>query len=93
MSPEEYKAHRENLGLTQAGLAARLLGSEARRTTIVKREAGLQEITEEMALALRALKPAKTKNATGGSNTDYRHPQLDRAVSPLEQFAPQLAIA
>lgn len=23
----------------------------------------------------------------------YRHPQLDRAVSPLEQFAPQLAIA
>ena len=69
MSPAEYKATREKLGLTQAGLAARLLGSEARRTTIVKREAGKQEITEEMAFALRALKPSKTKNAPGGSNT------------------------
>lgn len=69
MSPAEYRAHREKLGLTQAELAARLLGSEARRTTIVKREAGKQEITEEMALALRALKPAKTKTAPSGSNT------------------------
>lgn len=69
MSPEEYKATREKLGLTQAGLAARLLGSEARRTTIVKREAGRQEITEEMALALRALASEKRKRA-GGSNTD-----------------------
>lgn len=68
MTPKEYKARREKLGLTQAGLAARLLGSEARRTTIVKREAGLQEITEEMALALRALKPSKPQNASGGSN-------------------------
>ena len=71
MNPEEYRATREKLGLTQAGLAARLLGSEARRTTIVKREAGLQEITEEMALALRALKPSKTKAAKPGKPNNY----------------------
>ncbi len=65
MSPAEYRAHREKLGLTQAGLAARL---GLPRTAIVKREAGDQRITEEAALALRALKPLKTKNATRGSN-------------------------
>lgn len=68
MSPADYKAHRERLGYTQAQVARLLLGSEDRRTTIVKREIGKQEITPEMALALRALKPAKTKNAPGGSN-------------------------
>ena len=67
--PRRIQSDPRKLGLTQAGIAARLLGSEARRTTIVKREAGKQEITEEMALALRALKPSKTKNAPGGSNT------------------------
>lgn len=72
MSPDEYKANRTQRGLTQAALAARLLGSEARRTTIVKREAGKQEITEEMALALRALKPSKHKNAPGGSNDGHQ---------------------
>ena len=68
MSPAEYKAHREKIGLTQAGLAARLLGSESRRTTIAKREGGKQEMTEEMALALRALRPARARRS-GGSNT------------------------
>lgn len=72
MSPTEYKAIREKLGLTQAGLAARLLGDEARRTTIVKREAGKQEITEEMALALRALASEKRKRS-GGSNISVSH--------------------
>ena len=52
MSPADYKAAREKLGLTQAGLAARLV---LPRTAIVKREAGDQRITEEAALALRAL--------------------------------------
>jgi DNA-binding XRE family transcriptional regulator len=56
MSPAEYRAHREKLGLTQAGLAA-LLGIP--RETVGRREAGTQRITEEMCIALRALKPAK----------------------------------
>lgn len=67
MSPAEYKAHREKLGFTQAGLAARL---GLPRTAIVKREAGDQRITEEAALALRALSPEKRKRS-GGSNTGY----------------------
>ena len=68
MSPADYKATREKLGLTQARLAARL---GLPRTAIVKREAGDQRITEEAALALRALKPSKTKKAPGGSNDGY----------------------
>lgn len=60
MSPEEYKAQRGKLGLTQAGLAA-LLGIP--REAVVRREAGTQRITEEAAIALRALRPAKTKRA------------------------------
>ena len=58
MSPADYKAHREKLGLTQAGLAA-LLGRP--REAIVRREAGTQRITEEAAIALRSLRPAKTR--------------------------------
>lgn len=56
MSPAEYRSHREKLGLTQAGLAARL---GIPREAVVRREAGTQRITEEAAIALRALKPAK----------------------------------
>ena len=52
MNPSEYKAHREKLGLTQAGLAARLGLS---RKTINSRENEAVKITEEMAIALRAL--------------------------------------
>jgi DNA-binding XRE family transcriptional regulator len=52
MSPADYKAHREKLGLTQAGLAA-LLGVP--RESISRRESGLQKITTEMALALGRL--------------------------------------
>lgn len=52
MTPAEYRTHREQLGLTQAGLAA-LLGLP--REAIVRREAGTQRITEEAAIALRAL--------------------------------------
>lgn len=61
MTPAEYKAHREKLGLTQAGLAV-LLGVP--RETISRRENGIQSITEEMALALRALRPSTKKPIT-----------------------------
>jgi DNA-binding XRE family transcriptional regulator len=53
MSPEEYKALREKLALTQGGLAARL---GVTRKTINARETGATRITEEAALAIRALK-------------------------------------
>ena len=58
MTPDEYKATREKLGLTQAGLAARL---GVTRGTINRRENGDPKapITEEAALAIRALKPRR----------------------------------
>ena len=52
MTPAEYKALREKLGLTQAGLAA-LLG--VTRKTVNSRETGAVRITEEAALAIRSL--------------------------------------
>jgi DNA-binding XRE family transcriptional regulator len=52
MTAAEYKAHREKLGLTQAGLAARL---EVTRKTINARENGGTRITEEAALAISSL--------------------------------------
>jgi len=58
VSPEKYRKHREQLGLTQAGLAA-LLGLA--REAIVRREAGTQRITEEAAIALRSFRRPKTK--------------------------------
>lgn len=58
MSPAQYRTERTQLGLTQAGLAARLgLAREA----IVRREAGTQRITEEAAIALRSFPRPKTK--------------------------------
>ena len=54
MNPDQYRKHREHLGLTQAGLAA-LLGLP--REAIVRREAGTQKITIEAEIAIRALKP------------------------------------
>lgn len=65
MSPAEYRARREKLGLTQAGLSARL---GLPRTAIVKREAGDQRITHEAALAISSLRPTKTKKAASTSN-------------------------
>lgn len=56
MEGPEYKALRERLGLTQAGLAA-LLG--VTRETINAREAGRTPITKEASLALLSLKPAE----------------------------------
>ena len=73
MNPDEYKATREKLGFTQAELAWRL---GVPRETISRRENGIQCINEEMALALRALKPSKTKKAAPGrSNGDSPTPR------------------
>ena len=66
MSPAKYKSKREQLGLTQAGLAS-LLG--VTRETVNRRESGEQPIPHEAALAISSLRPAKTKRATGTSNT------------------------
>jgi len=60
MTPGEYKALREKLGLTQAGLAA-LLG--VTRKTVNSRETGAVRITEEAALAIRALSSPNTEIA------------------------------
>lgn len=60
MNPEQYRKHREHLGLTQAKLAA-WLGLP--REAIVRREAGTQRITEESAIALRSFPRPKTKGA------------------------------
>ncbi|MDQ8206219.1 helix-turn-helix transcriptional regulator [Coraliomargarita sp. SDUM461003] len=49
MSPVEYKANREQLRLTQAGLASRL---GVTRETVVRRERGESRITDEAALAI-----------------------------------------
>ena len=65
MNPDQYRKQREKLGLTQAGLAAAL---GIKRTTVTKRETGDQKITEEMAIALRALPRAKTEKATRPQN-------------------------
>ena len=63
MSPDQYRKHREQLGLTQAGLAA-LLGLA--REAIVRREAGTQRLPEEAAIAIRHLprKPKRARNAS-----------------------------
>jgi len=65
VSPDDYKATREKLGLTQAGLAA-LLGVP--RESISRRETGDQRITEEAVLALRAIRPKKQKRSGGSNN-------------------------
>lgn len=56
MTPADYKAAREALGLTQAQLAERL---GVTRATINAREAGRTPITEEASLAIRALRPKR----------------------------------
>lgn len=58
MTGPEYKAIREKLGLTQAGLAARL---GVTRKTVNARETEAVRITEEAALAIRALSSPNTK--------------------------------
>ena len=52
MEAGEYTAIRKQLGLTQSELADRL---EVSRPTIARRESGNGKITEEAAIAIRAL--------------------------------------
>lgn len=66
MSPTDYKKHREQLGLTQAGLASRL---GVTRETVVRRERGESRITEEAALAILQL--------LSSSNNKCEHPTKD----------------
>ena len=56
MNPEQYKAKREKLGLTQAGLAARL---GVTRKTINSRETGATRITREAEYAILFLSNVK----------------------------------
>lgn len=56
MNPAEYKSLREQLGLTQAGLADAL---GVTRATINAREAGRAPITGEAAMAILALAARK----------------------------------
>ena len=64
MTPVEYKALRCKLGLTQAGLAARL---GVTRKTINARENGAK-ITEEAALATRSLSSPNVEVCHGTTN-------------------------
>jgi len=65
MTSDQYRNQREKLGLTQAELAS-LLGLP--RTAVTKRENGEQRITEEAAIALRALPRAKAKRGRRPQN-------------------------
>lgn len=65
LSPEQYRAKRLALGLTQQGLAERL---GLPRTAVTKRESGEQRITEEAARAINSL--SKTKRRPRTSNND-----------------------
>ncbi len=64
MTPSEYKALRKKLGLTQAGLAARLGVS---RKTIIGRENGAK-ITEEARLAILSLSSSNVEVCHGTTN-------------------------
>ena len=64
MTPAEYKAIREKLGLTQAGLAA-VLG--VTRKTINARENGAK-ITEEARLAILSLSSSNVEVCHGTTN-------------------------
>ena len=57
MSPEDYKAERLALGLTQAELAERL---GIPRESVSRRESGDQRITLEAEIAIRSLKKKKS---------------------------------
>ena len=58
MKPEEYRAARERLGLTQEQLAERL---ERHSSIISKRERGVKPILMEAVLAIRELERAPVK--------------------------------
>ena len=79
MSPAEYRAHREKLGLTQAGLASLL---EVTRETVNRRESGEQPITHEAALAISSLQPSKTKRPQAPRTARMSHEPERRNQRP-----------
>lgn len=58
MTPDQYRAHRNQLGLTQAGLAHLL---QIARETVARRENGSQKIGVEAKLAMTALRKRARK--------------------------------
>lgn len=66
MTPAEYKALREKLGLTQAELAARL---GVTRKTVNSRERSPKRISAEAAMAIRSLN-AKTEGPLGQTSNN-----------------------
>jgi len=58
MTPDQYRTHREQLGLTQAGLARFL---QIARETVARRENGSQKIGVEAGLAITALRKRARK--------------------------------
>lgn len=70
MSPAEYKATRERLGMTQAALAVAL---DVSRKAINKREAG-GSITREAAMALELLELRTTPKRRKGTNVKVHTP-------------------
>jgi len=70
MSPEEYKATRERLGMTQAALAVAL---DVSRKAINEREAG-GTITREAAMALELLALRSPKRSRKSENSNFTQP-------------------
>lgn len=60
MSPEDYRANREKLGLSQMALARQL---DVSREIVNKRENGKKRITEEAALAILQLLSSSNADA------------------------------
>ena len=82
MSPEEYKAIREKLALTQAELATRL---GVTRRTVINREMG-RLITAEAELSISALsKPTEPVSVRAHKGEDGAHSVLFSVGS--QQFA------
>jgi DNA-binding XRE family transcriptional regulator len=74
MSPDEYKATRQRLGMTQAALAVAL---DVSRKAINEREAG-GTITREAAMALELLELRTTPKRRKASAAGSRIPSISR---------------
>jgi DNA-binding transcriptional regulator YiaG len=59
MEPEEVRAIRKRLGLTQAALAAKL---GVQREAVARWEIGTRPVTGPVALAIRSLKKSKRRS-------------------------------
>ena len=82
MSPEEYKATRERLGMTQAALAVAL---DVSRKAINQREQG-GTITREAAMALEFLalrSPKRSRKSENGMDEGLRSSASDNTTNSL----------